>query len=405
MNRRNLSIAALAVSGLWALAGLFASAQNREVADPAAGEKKKVEVFLKHLDALEGVDAARKQAFHAKWARLKDKGFDTESDFIVEALADIHPAFGDALDLIDGGAYTTAVRKLNDAAAGARDAYLEVHVRYYLARIKFSEGDWAGAARDLAELLEKNVDKMTLEHEAYFYHARALANIAPKEERKAVAERFARFLEKYPYSKQRYLAAARDLAAEVARTLPVIRQEGLTKVNGGIEEFPNFGKDLQNIEKRISVPVRDTGKVTQKLQSEALAYLDNLIDQIEDMQNQQLQQQQKNKDKDKDKDGKDKDGKDKDGKDKKDDKDQTPEKVGDPRDNSNLPSAKNKAGGTLKSLKDLQRGNFGTLPPEAIEKIIQEALRDGRIPEKYRKAMELYSEELGRRELKKKTNE
>ena len=40
-------------------------------------------------------------------------------------------------------------------------------------------------------------------------------------------------------------------------------------------------------------------------------------------------------------------------------------------------------------------GNFGTLPPDEVQKIILDALKSGKIPEKYARALELYSEELG----------
>jgi hypothetical protein len=389
-------------------------ARAEALAKADKAEREKVARFLEHLrtSTLPGLDDAKRKAVADKWAGLKDAPVVGGDDFILETLADLVPQLSDALEMVESGAYTGASRKLSELLAAAKDPYLESHVRYYLARIKFGEGDWPTAAKDLGELLQSQASRMTLEYEVAYYHARALANIAPKEQRQEVAQRFADFITKYPHAKTRYLAAAADLAKEVAKTLPVIRGDSLTNVAGGPEELPNFAKDLRNIEKRISVPIRDTGKTTQKLQADALAYLDNLIDKAEQQQNQQQQQQKKDQDK-KDQDKKDQDQKqqskdqqqgenqqqpeDQQGKDQKDQKDQAK----DPRKNSQLPQSGKPKDGKLADIEKLRARNFGTLPPEEVNRIIEEALRTGKIPEKYAKVLELYNDEQTDKRAKK----
>jgi tetratricopeptide (TPR) repeat protein len=207
-----------------------------------------------------GATDAQLQAFGA---RANEVGITRAAD---DLLRQVVPAFDAAVKLHEGSDPAAAVA-LAKVLADATQPALRAHVRYHLARLFLDSDDPESALQILNEYLQHDINTSSLDAEAAFFYAQALADMPMPEH---ALPRFRAFLQWFPDASERFRSAASQRIGEIAR-----QQE--SQLHGLADGMKKSERDVKK---------QRTGKPTQIEQEKLVAKLQELIEMYQERESQ-----------------------------------------------------------------------------------------------------------------------
>ncbi len=340
--------AALAVALSWAgLAGAQPAASA-----PSAASARIAELnarFVAHLRTLSQTNPGADKVLAGEGAAERDSG----AAFVPDALAALYPEFGQALAAFDDDRYAD-VLKLTAPLLKESDPFLAANAGYLYARTLVQRGMF----EEGEEYLAQAVQECPAEHTPYAPHLELMLGLC-----QAADLKFAAAVRGLQAARQAYPDAPEAVRAATYQLLLELQRRSGSKLDQ-VGELMNYAADR--------LGAADATTRVQERQQQAVALLDELI---EDAKQREQQQQQNSSAK----------------------RGQSPGKPSPGHNSQPAPRSTDQPGagkaGDQHGAPPVQPGeSWGNLPPAEREKILQ-SLRE-RYPSRYRQLVEQYYRSL-----------
>ncbi len=217
------------------------------------------EAFVKWMKARKA-DSSVLESFEKEW------GMGSDSRITDRAVRGIDKDYAKATKMADAGDPKGAL-ELVRVLATSKDAVVQAHARYMLARVLLDEDDPEGAVEVLSDFIRKNRGLTVLDAEAAFYLGYSLSLIPEVGE--AIIN-LDLFLQLYPDAPERYRANAHDLLAELKAQWD--------------SPLHQIADEMKSVER--SLKKNKVGKAVETKQLDIVKKIQTLIEQLEQKQQQ-----------------------------------------------------------------------------------------------------------------------
>lgn len=322
---------------------------------PRAFGQSPADRFVERIQGSSAVPADARELIRNTWSECEDCD---GNEFLTQGLTVLSPKFREALDAYDEDDFGKCVSLMGELQ-GKQDPFLANNARVFEVKC-LVEAERLQEAGERIAAIDAN-DRTALERHTYYLPEidflrgfTLVASLQYSEGREALQ----RFLEDHPDASQRLVIAAEQMLAELSNRAP--------------ESIGEVADLMTYCGRRLGIA--DTGPVVRQRQDRIVDLLDKLIDEAEQEESQSSSSSSSG------------------GGSQNQPGQQAPNN---PMQQSQLPGGD----GSAEELRERRRANpaeaWGSMPPAERERILQ-ALRES-FPSRYRKLVEQYYEELGKK--------